>query len=279
MAKQPWLKLWTADTLAALATFTPAARGAWLSIVCVLSDSPTRGIRILPLVKWARSIGATVDQTQSILKELQAEQAFDFADCDDGLQITSRRMVRESQGLKTNAERQARFRAARNGVQRYSNAQSNAEVTPCVLREENEKSNASVTQEKRASNAVEDRRQKTEKEEINKEERRKHRFQRPTLEEVSAYVGAIKASIDPQRWLDYYEANGWRVGRNPMRDWKAAVRTWKNNGYGASKTYGTQTNNRNAGTCNDPAGAGGSRSPIQTAESLSGSLPLDDVPA
>lgn len=32
--------------------------------------------------------------------------------------------------------------------------------------------------------------------------------------------------IDPERFVDYYSSNGWKVGKNPMRDWKAAVRAW-----------------------------------------------------
>ncbi|MBQ6670217.1 MAG: hypothetical protein IJM80_01140, partial [Firmicutes bacterium] len=42
-------------------------------------------------------------------------------------------------------------------------------------------------------------------------------------------------SIDPERFIDYYDANGWKVGRNPMKDWKAAVRTWVRNEKSAAK--------------------------------------------
>ena len=34
-------------------------------------------------------------------------------------------------------------------------------------------------------------------------------------------------SVDPQAFVDFYESNGWRVGKNPMKDWRAAVRTWE----------------------------------------------------
>jgi hypothetical protein len=47
---------------------------------------------------------------------------------------------------------------------------------------------------------------------------------------VATYCQQRKNSVDPQQWLDHYTANGWKVGRNPMRDWKAAVRTWERNG-------------------------------------------------
>lgn len=59
------------------------------------------------------------------------------------------------------------------------------------------------------------------------------RFIPPTLEQVQEYCAQRHNSVDPQRWFDYYSANGWKVGKNPMKDWKAAVRTWERNGYQA----------------------------------------------
>lgn len=52
------------------------------------------------------------------------------------------------------------------------------------------------------------------------------RFVPPTLDEVAAFVQEIGGKVDPQRFLDYYASNGWMVGRNHMRDWKATVRRW-----------------------------------------------------
>jgi hypothetical protein len=50
---------------------------------------------------------------------------------------------------------------------------------------------------------------------------------KPTLNEVRAYCEERKNHVDPQKWFDHYCSNGWKVGRNPMKDWKAAVRTWE----------------------------------------------------
>ena len=41
--------------------------------------------------------------------------------------------------------------------------------------------------------------------------------------------------MDAQRFIDYYTSNGWKVGRNPMKDWKAAVRTWERGDSTASR--------------------------------------------
>lgn len=59
------------------------------------------------------------------------------------------------------------------------------------------------------------------------------RFTPPTRDEVAAYIAEKGYHVDPDRWMAYYESNGWRVGRNPMKDWKAAVVTWERNGIDA----------------------------------------------
>ena len=72
---------------------------------------------------------------------------------------------------------------------------------------------------------------KEEKENNNDKEKvqRERRFAPPTRDEVAAYIAEKGYAVDPDRWMAYYESNGWRVGKNPMKDWKAAVRTWATN--------------------------------------------------
>ena len=53
------------------------------------------------------------------------------------------------------------------------------------------------------------------------------RFSRPSLEDVTAYCRERGNGVDAQRFIDYYTANGWRVGKQPMKDWRAAIRTWE----------------------------------------------------
>lgn len=55
---------------------------------------------------------------------------------------------------------------------------------------------------------------------------KKPRFYPPTLEELKKYIADNKYNVDPERFIDYYTANGWTVGKNRMKDWKAAVRNW-----------------------------------------------------
>ena len=53
------------------------------------------------------------------------------------------------------------------------------------------------------------------------------RFTPPTLDDVRAYCIERGKGVDADKWYNHYTANGWKVGRNPMKDWKAAVRTWE----------------------------------------------------
>lgn len=53
------------------------------------------------------------------------------------------------------------------------------------------------------------------------------RFTPPTLAEVASYIEQRKSSTDPSRFVDFYTSKGWRVGNQPMKDWRAAVRTWE----------------------------------------------------
>ena len=55
------------------------------------------------------------------------------------------------------------------------------------------------------------------------------RFVKPTIEEVSDYCDERNNDVDAEKFYDYYSSNGWKVGKNSMKDWKASVRTWEKN--------------------------------------------------
>ena len=55
------------------------------------------------------------------------------------------------------------------------------------------------------------------------------RFKKPTISEIQAYCKERNNSVDPEQFFDFYECKGWMVGKNKMKDWKAAVRTWERN--------------------------------------------------
>lgn len=58
-------------------------------------------------------------------------------------------------------------------------------------------------------------------------EEKTKRFYPPTIDEVKQYCEERKNNIDPMAFIDFYSSKGWMIGKNRMKDWKAAVRTWE----------------------------------------------------
>lgn len=60
---------------------------------------------------------------------------------------------------------------------------------------------------------------------------KRKRFDKPTLSQITQYCLERNNCVNAEQFYDYYESNGWKVGKNAMKDWKACVRTWERNGY------------------------------------------------
>lgn len=101
---------------------------------------------------------------------------------------------------------------------RYERIRSNTSVYETYQEEEEEKEKEELLK-KDISN------------EISKKSTRQKKFVPPTVEEVAAYCLERKNKVDAAYFVDHYTSNGWKVGKQNMKDWKAAVRTWEKNGY------------------------------------------------
>lgn len=60
---------------------------------------------------------------------------------------------------------------------------------------------------------------------------KRKRFEKPTISDIEQYCIERNNNVNAEHFFDYYESNGWRVGKNSMKDWKAAVRTWERSEY------------------------------------------------
>nr|DAR12240.1 MAG TPA: replisome organizer protein [Caudoviricetes sp.] len=60
---------------------------------------------------------------------------------------------------------------------------------------------------------------------------KRKRFEKPSISDIKQYCIERNNNIDASQFYDYYESNGWKVGKNSMKDWKAAVRTWERSEY------------------------------------------------
>ena len=101
---------------------------------------------------------------------------------------------------------------------RYERIRANTSVYETYQEKEEEKEKAELLK-KDISN------------EISQKSTRQKKFVPPTVEEVAAYCVERKNKVDAAYFVDHYTSNGWKVGKQNMKDWKAAVRTWEKNGY------------------------------------------------
>lgn len=127
---------------------------------------------------------------------------------------------RESTRKRVQAYRERKKIASNEDAERYSNDSCND-----VTRYSNVTCNGELEKELEKEKDIKDVCASTEKK----------RFTPPSIEDVRAYCQERKNSVDPETFVSFYESNGWKVGRNSMKDWKAAVRTWERNRFSKPK--------------------------------------------
>jgi hypothetical protein len=118
VAKLPYLPLYTGDWLkdSALTRCTPAARGVWIDLLCVMHDDDRSGELRGTIDEIARLARVKPDELSHALTDIQNKRAAEVVQRGDEVYIRNRRMYRESQKRKSNAERQERHRKqCRNG--------------------------------------------------------------------------------------------------------------------------------------------------------------------
>ena len=60
---------------------------------------------------------------------------------------------------------------------------------------------------------------------------KRKRFEKPSISDIKQYCMERNNNVNAEQFFDYYESNGWKVGKNSMKDWKATIRTWERNNY------------------------------------------------
>jgi hypothetical protein len=74
-------------------------------------------------------------------------------------------------------------------------------------------------------------------------------FSPPSIQDVEDYTSTRSTPIDSERFVDFYQSKGWLIGKNKMKDWKAAVRNWeRGNGENRAKTGSTGNQRRLSAT-------------------------------
>ena len=79
--------------------------------------------------------------------------------------------------------------------------------------------------------------------EIQQEKPKRKNFVKPTVEEIAAFCKEKKYTVNAQQFFNYYESNGWKIGRNAMKSWQAAVQNWNARDKANKKATGTMWSN------------------------------------
>lgn len=192
-----WFPMYHGDYLRDTPDLSPAEHGVYLLLLMAfvsrgpLPDDLNRLCRI--------AAGAEPQDVRHILERYWILQ-------DDGW--VNGKMARV---LEIQQERhQRRVLAGRKGgLKKASNASSNAKAMPLA---NTKQCSTNQNQNHIATNVAIDRGRK---------------FFPPSVSEVTEYCRERGNSVDPQNFVDHYEANGWMRGKNKVKDWKACVRTWE----------------------------------------------------
>ena len=72
---------------------------------------------------------------------------------------------------------------------------------------------------------------------------KRKRFEKPTLSQITQYCIERNNNVNAEQFYDYYESNGWKVGRNSMKDWKATLRNWNRNNFNEKSKSSSKTKN------------------------------------
>lgn len=201
----------------------PGGRGALLILLKLMAESVDHDgcLRYSDRLPYTADMLAVVinEEPEAVRHALPLLEELGFVAVDDAGTITLTQ-VQEMVGSAAdndNANRQRRFREKKKqGDETPENADALRNVTECVTKN-NESKSKSKRQSKRQSKT------KGVGEHVPAEPAR---FRPPTVEDVEAYGNESGYKISAERFVDFYASKGWKVGKNPMKDWRAAVRGW-----------------------------------------------------
>ena len=222
MADVKWIKICTDifdDEKMCLIESMPEADGiivCWFKLLCLAGKQNNSGVFMLnDRIAYTDEMLATIFRRPlgTVRLALKVFEQFGMVEIVEGaITIPNWEKHQSLDGLEAAREKTRLRVAAHREKQKQlagGNGYSNVTVTPCNAVDKN-----------KIREDIEEDKEKSKK-------KASSRFTPPTLEEVQAYCRERGNNVDAERFINYYTANGWKVGKNSMKDWKAAVRTWE----------------------------------------------------
>lgn len=180
-----------------------------------------------------------------LLKANHKEGAWQGVSINRGQILTGRKKLSEATGLSEQSVRTSLKRLKNSGEIEVLPTNKNSLITLVnydIYQGEDDSPTSDLTNNQPATNQQSTSNQPAtnHKQECNnnKNVKKVSRFVKPTREEIVEYIVEKQYFIDPDRFINHYESNGWKVGKNPMKNWKAALSNWnKNNNQSQSSGY------------------------------------------
>ncbi|HOD31779.1 MAG TPA: hypothetical protein PKM79_09140 [Smithellaceae bacterium] len=214
---QPYIPLYVQDFLTdeKLIECSAEATGVYIRLICILHKSEEYGKILLKqkdkqdvkhlknfASKLLRQMPYSYEVIEKSLNELLTEGVIQI----EGDYLFQKRMVRDNDISLKRSESGKKGGKKTQFASRFAKAKIQANTE-----DEYEYENEDVIEDK--------------------EKKRRKNFVIPSVEEIRAYCLERKNTIDAQFFFDKYTGNGWMVGKNKMKDWKAVVRTWEKNNF------------------------------------------------
>ena len=225
MENVKWIKICTDifdDEKMVLIESMPEADGiivCWFKLLCMAGKQNNSGVFMFNKIAYTDKMLATIFRRPLSLvkKALETFVSFGMVEIVDnvytipnwGKHQSLDRIEERNEYMK---KYMREYRAKQKGIVNNENTDE-TDDNACKV---NSKVNVSVVEEEREEEKKESKKKET-----------ASRFTPPTIEEVRAYCEERGNNVSPERFIDYYSSIGWKVGKNSMKDWKAAVRTWE----------------------------------------------------
>ena len=199
-----WFKFYGGEYLSdpKMDAFDGNERSCWVTILSLASQLDDGWIKYSLEEKIIEKSGIKVSERSQYIGVLDKFLKFNMLQYCNG-DVT--------QGFKPKNWDKRQYSEGYSRIKRFRDKFSNGDVTQKITTEENR---------------IEENR--IEKKRIQARVRDVTTFKIPSLGEISAYCLERKNGINPQAFLDKNDSIGWKVGKNPMKDWKATIRTWEN---------------------------------------------------